>query len=121
MEGLTAEEIASKEPEEDAQVQMTDARCKRCTEKKVRLIEIISAGHADRYQWLSMMNHQEAKTRFQDFRGMDGMDLSFKRSNNIKKQDNSLVIHPPNVFLYLNLKLLEREPLFEDLESLLLM
>lgn len=49
-EGLTAEEIASKEPEEDAQVQMTDARCKRCTEKKVRLIEIISAGHADRYQ-----------------------------------------------------------------------
>nr|GEW77672.1 bromo adjacent homology (BAH) domain-containing protein [Tanacetum cinerariifolium] len=49
-EGLTAEEIASKEPEEDAQVQMTDARCKRCTEKKVRLIEIISAGHVDRYQ-----------------------------------------------------------------------
>ncbi|KAI3687548.1 hypothetical protein L1987_81245 [Smallanthus sonchifolius] len=49
-EGLTAEEIASKEPEEDAQVQMTDARCKRCTEKKVRLVEIISAGHADRYQ-----------------------------------------------------------------------
>ncbi|KAL8216695.1 hypothetical protein R6Q57_023532 [Mikania cordata] len=49
-EGLTAEEIASKEPEEDAQVQMTDARCKRCMEKKVRLVEIISAGHADRYQ-----------------------------------------------------------------------
>ncbi|XP_071708024.1 protein REPRESSOR OF VERNALIZATION 1-like [Rutidosis leptorrhynchoides] len=49
-EGLTAEEIASKEPEEDTQVQMTDARCKRCTEKKVRLIEIISGGHGDRYQ-----------------------------------------------------------------------
>nr|XP_043635352.1 uncharacterized protein LOC122606573 [Erigeron canadensis]XP_043635361.1 uncharacterized protein LOC122606573 [Erigeron canadensis] len=49
-EGLTAEELASKEPEEDAQVQMTDARCKRCTEKNVRLIDIISAGHVDRYQ-----------------------------------------------------------------------
>ncbi|KAI7728084.1 hypothetical protein M8C21_030633 [Ambrosia artemisiifolia] len=49
-EGLTAEEIASKEPEEDAMVQMTDARCRRCTEKKVRLVEIISAGHGDRYQ-----------------------------------------------------------------------
>ncbi|XP_076888989.1 ASI1-immunoprecipitated protein 3-like [Bidens hawaiensis] len=49
-EGLTAEEIASKEPEEDTQVQMTDARCKRCMEKKVRLVEIISGGHADRYQ-----------------------------------------------------------------------
>ncbi|KAI7741563.1 hypothetical protein M8C21_006331, partial [Ambrosia artemisiifolia] len=48
-EGLTAEEIASKEPEEGVQVQMTDARCKRCTEKKVRLAEIISGGHADRY------------------------------------------------------------------------
>ncbi|KAK1436230.1 hypothetical protein QVD17_02009 [Tagetes erecta] len=49
-EGLTAEEIASKEPEEDALVQMTDARCRRCMEKKVRLVEIISAGHGDRYQ-----------------------------------------------------------------------
>ncbi|KAJ0903617.1 putative BAH domain, transcription elongation factor S-II, central domain-containing protein [Helianthus annuus] len=49
-EGLTAEEIASREPEEDAMVQMTDARCKRCMEKKVRLVEIISGGHADRYQ-----------------------------------------------------------------------
>ncbi|KAM3198921.1 hypothetical protein P3L10_034332 [Capsicum annuum] len=28
---------------------MTDARCKRCTEKKVRLVEIIQAGHRDRY------------------------------------------------------------------------
>lgn len=28
---------------------MTDARCKRCTEKKVRLMEIIQAGHGDRY------------------------------------------------------------------------
>ncbi|KAM0024243.1 putative BAH domain, transcription elongation factor S-II, central domain-containing protein [Helianthus debilis subsp. tardiflorus] len=49
-EGLTAEEIARKEPEEGVQVQMTDARCKRCTERKVRLVEIISGGHADRYQ-----------------------------------------------------------------------
>ncbi|PHT92399.1 hypothetical protein T459_00281 [Capsicum annuum] len=28
---------------------MTDARCKRCAEKKVRLMEIIQAGHGDRY------------------------------------------------------------------------
>ncbi|KAK9079652.1 hypothetical protein SSX86_001325 [Deinandra increscens subsp. villosa] len=49
-EGLTAEEIASNKPEEDAQVQMTDARCERCLEKKVRLVEIRSAGHGDRYQ-----------------------------------------------------------------------
>ncbi|XP_076914958.1 ASI1-immunoprecipitated protein 3-like [Bidens hawaiensis] len=49
-EGLTAEEIASKEPEEGLQVQTTDARCKRCMEKKIRLVEIISGGHADRYQ-----------------------------------------------------------------------
>ncbi|XP_016441599.1 ASI1-immunoprecipitated protein 3 isoform X1 [Nicotiana tabacum] len=49
-EGLTAEEIASREPEEPEPIQMTDARCKRCTEKKVRLMEIIQAGHGDRYQ-----------------------------------------------------------------------
>ncbi|KAK4338419.1 hypothetical protein RND71_042906 [Anisodus tanguticus] len=48
-EGLTAEELASREPEEPEPVQMTDARCKRCTEKKVRLMEIIQAGHGDRY------------------------------------------------------------------------
>ncbi|MCD9643466.1 hypothetical protein HAX54_030975 [Datura stramonium] len=47
--GLTAEELASREPEEPEPVQMTDARCKRCTEKKVRLMEIIQAGHGDRY------------------------------------------------------------------------
>lgn len=49
-EGLTAEEIASKEPEESEHVQMTDARCKRCKEKKVGVVEIIQAGHGDRYQ-----------------------------------------------------------------------
>lgn len=49
-EGLTAEEIASKEPEESAHMQMTDARCKRCMEKKVGLIDIIQAGHGERYQ-----------------------------------------------------------------------
>ncbi|XP_015085247.1 uncharacterized protein LOC107028621 isoform X1 [Solanum pennellii] len=48
-EALTAEELASKEPEEPEPIQMTDARCKRCTEKKVRLMEIIQAGHGDRY------------------------------------------------------------------------
>ncbi|KAM7531262.1 hypothetical protein LguiB_034672 [Lonicera macranthoides] len=49
-EGLTSEEIASKEPEEAARMQMTDARCKRCNEKKVGLIDIIQAGLGDRYQ-----------------------------------------------------------------------
>ncbi|WOG81244.1 hypothetical protein DCAR_0100389 [Daucus carota subsp. sativus] len=49
-EGLTTEEIASKEPEESAHIQMTDARCKRCMEKKVGLTEIIQAGHGDRYR-----------------------------------------------------------------------
>ncbi|XP_055821535.1 uncharacterized protein LOC129890053 isoform X2 [Solanum dulcamara] len=48
-EALTAEELASREPEEPEPIQMTDARCKRCTEKKVRLMEIIQAGHGDRY------------------------------------------------------------------------
>ncbi|KAM3321755.1 hypothetical protein P3S67_002906 [Capsicum chacoense] len=48
-EALTAEELASREPEEPEPIQMTDARCKRCAEKKVRLMEIIQAGHGDRY------------------------------------------------------------------------
>ncbi|KAH0643985.1 hypothetical protein KY290_035462 [Solanum tuberosum] len=48
-EALTAEELASKEPEEPEPIQMTDARCNRCTEKKVRLMEIIQAGHGDHY------------------------------------------------------------------------
>ncbi|KAL2544120.1 bromo-adjacent-like proteiny (BAH) domain-containing protein [Forsythia ovata] len=49
-EGLTAEEIASREPEESGRIrQMTDARCNRCMEKQVGLIEIIQAGHGDRY------------------------------------------------------------------------
>ncbi|KAL2490008.1 bromo-adjacent-like proteiny (BAH) domain-containing protein [Forsythia ovata] len=49
-EGLTAEEIASNEPEESEHMQMTDARCNRCMEKQVGLIDIIHAGHSDRYQ-----------------------------------------------------------------------
>ncbi|XP_027180413.1 uncharacterized protein LOC113779147 isoform X2 [Coffea eugenioides] len=49
-EGLTAEEIASRKPEESEHRQMTDARCKRCKEKKVVLIDIIQTGHGDRYQ-----------------------------------------------------------------------
>lgn len=49
-EGLTAEELASKQPEESARIQMTDARCRRCSEKKVGLTDIIQAGHGDRYQ-----------------------------------------------------------------------
>ncbi|KAG8382229.1 hypothetical protein BUALT_Bualt05G0055100 [Buddleja alternifolia] len=49
-EGLTADEIASRKPEESGRLQMTDARCKRCTEKQVGLIDIIQTGHGDRYQ-----------------------------------------------------------------------
>ncbi|KAK6130066.1 hypothetical protein DH2020_036193 [Rehmannia glutinosa] len=49
-EGLTAEEIASRQPEESGRLQMTDARCKRCTKKQVGLIDIIQTGHGDRYQ-----------------------------------------------------------------------
>ncbi|CAA0831552.1 bromo-adjacent homology (BAH) domain-containing protein [Striga hermonthica] len=49
-EGLTAEEIASREPEESGRLQMTDARCTRCTEKQVGLIDIIQTGLGDRYQ-----------------------------------------------------------------------
>ncbi|KAG5563242.1 hypothetical protein RHGRI_005856 [Rhododendron griersonianum] len=49
-EGLTTDEIASKEPEEPKRVQMTDARCKRCMERKVGVIDIIKAGHGERYQ-----------------------------------------------------------------------
>lgn len=49
-EGLTAEELASRQPEESGRMQMTDARCKRCMEKQVGLIDIIQTGHGDRYQ-----------------------------------------------------------------------
>ncbi|KAF3637091.1 hypothetical protein FXO37_25100 [Capsicum annuum] len=48
-EALTAEELACREPEEPEPIQMTDARCKRCAEKKVWLMEIIQAGHGDHY------------------------------------------------------------------------
>lgn len=49
-EGLTSEELASKQPEESAPIQMTDARCRRCSEKKVGVTDIIQAGHGARYQ-----------------------------------------------------------------------
>ncbi|KAJ6933614.1 hypothetical protein NC651_008876 [Populus alba x Populus x berolinensis] len=49
-EGLTAEETAKKEPDESERMQMTDARCSRCSEFKVRLRDIIQAGHGARYQ-----------------------------------------------------------------------
>ncbi|KAM3263334.1 putative protein isoform X1 [Capsicum annuum] len=48
-EALTAEELACREPEEPEPIQMTDARCKRCAEKKMWLMEIIQAGHGDHY------------------------------------------------------------------------
>ncbi|GJN12922.1 hypothetical protein PR202_ga31249 [Eleusine coracana subsp. coracana] len=47
--GLTSAEKTS-EPEESRQLQMTDARCQRCQEKKVGISDIIRAGHGDRYQ-----------------------------------------------------------------------
>ncbi|KFK31915.1 hypothetical protein AALP_AA6G175400 [Arabis alpina] len=49
-EGLTAEETATKEPDDAERMQMTDARCSRCSQIKVGLIDIIQAGHGDRYQ-----------------------------------------------------------------------
>ncbi|XP_030538160.1 uncharacterized protein LOC115746507 [Rhodamnia argentea] len=49
-EGLTAEETARNEPEESERMQMTDARCSRCSEFKVGVRDIIQAGHGDRYQ-----------------------------------------------------------------------
>ncbi|KAM0942064.1 putative BAH domain, transcription elongation factor S-II, central domain-containing protein [Dioscorea sansibarensis] len=50
-DGLTAEEKTSKEPEVSKKMQMTDARCSRCMEKKVGVVGIIqTAGHLDRYQ-----------------------------------------------------------------------
>ncbi|XP_031484380.1 uncharacterized protein LOC116253608 [Nymphaea colorata] len=50
-EGITAEEKSAKEPQElEEPVQMTDVRCKRCMEKKVRVSDIITVGHGDRYQ-----------------------------------------------------------------------
>ncbi|KAM3263337.1 hypothetical protein P3L10_000331 [Capsicum annuum] len=52
-EALTAEELASREPEEP--IQMTDACCKRCAEKKVRVMEIFQAGHGDRYSIWSVL------------------------------------------------------------------
>ncbi|URD93220.1 BAH domain containing protein [Musa troglodytarum] len=49
-DGLTAEIRAAARPEESKHLQMTDARCSRCTEKKVGVVDIIHAGgHRDRY------------------------------------------------------------------------
>ncbi|KAM3396802.1 putative protein isoform X1 [Capsicum galapagoense] len=63
-EALTAEELASREPEEPQSPYrswMTDARCKRCAEKKVRLMEIIQAGNGDRYSEDLVLLVPEAK------------------------------------------------------------
>lgn len=49
-EGLTAEETARSEPDESESMQMTDARCSRCSESKVGVRDIIQAGHGERYQ-----------------------------------------------------------------------
>ncbi|XP_020570749.1 uncharacterized protein LOC110017925 [Phalaenopsis equestris] len=50
-EGLTVAERATKEPEKTKQMQMTDARCSRCSKKEVGVADIIQAGgHGDRYQ-----------------------------------------------------------------------
>ncbi|XP_022996068.1 uncharacterized protein LOC111491384 [Cucurbita maxima] len=50
-DGLTAEEMAAtKEPDESEHMQMTEARCSRCTECKVGVREIIQTGHGERYK-----------------------------------------------------------------------
>ncbi|KAM1850805.1 hypothetical protein ACFX13_014941 [Malus domestica] len=49
-EGLTAEERAKKEPDDWERMQMTDARCSRCSEFKVGVRDIIQAGNSARYQ-----------------------------------------------------------------------
>ncbi|XP_057421952.1 uncharacterized protein LOC130715838 [Lotus japonicus] len=49
-EGLTAEEITKTEPEESEQMQMTDALCSVCSERKAGVRDIIRAGHFDRYK-----------------------------------------------------------------------
>ncbi|KAJ4885528.1 bromo-adjacent homology (BAH) domain-containing protein [Raphanus sativus] len=49
-EGLTAEETEKNEPDDAEKMQMTDARCSRCSQIKVGLRDIIQAGHGDRYQ-----------------------------------------------------------------------
>ncbi|XP_039118107.1 LOW QUALITY PROTEIN: uncharacterized protein LOC120254026 [Dioscorea cayenensis subsp. rotundata] len=50
-DGFTAQEKTSKEPDVSKKMQMTDARCPRCMEKKVGVASIIqTAGHMDRYQ-----------------------------------------------------------------------
>ncbi|KAL4019084.1 hypothetical protein IC575_022721 [Cucumis melo] len=50
-DGLTAEEsAATKEPDESERMQMTDARCSRCTECKVGVRDIIQTGHGQRYK-----------------------------------------------------------------------
>ncbi|XP_057463289.1 uncharacterized protein LOC130753311 [Actinidia eriantha] len=49
-EGLPAEVIASKKPEESMSIQTTEALCKRCMEKKVGVTGIIKAGLEEWYQ-----------------------------------------------------------------------
>ncbi|KAJ0966676.1 hypothetical protein J5N97_023593 [Dioscorea zingiberensis] len=50
-DGFTAEEKTSREPEVSRKMQMTDARCSRCTEKRVGVADIIHTGRlSDRYQ-----------------------------------------------------------------------
>ncbi|KAG2330476.1 hypothetical protein Bca52824_001656 [Brassica carinata] len=49
-EGLTDEETEKNEPNNAERMQMTDARCPRCSQTKVGLRDIFHAGHVDRYQ-----------------------------------------------------------------------
>eukprot|EP00252_Welwitschia_mirabilis_P014343 TRINITY_DN31519_c0_g1_i1.p1 TRINITY_DN31519_c0_g1~~TRINITY_DN31519_c0_g1_i1.p1 ORF type:complete len:602 (-),score=176.07 TRINITY_DN31519_c0_g1_i1:245-2050(-) len=49
-DGLTAEEKNAQEPQEVQTVQMADVRCSICSEKKVRVRDIIHVGYGDRYQ-----------------------------------------------------------------------
>eukprot|EP01018_Ginkgo_biloba_P033381 Gb_08352 [translate_table: standard] len=49
-DGLTAAEKTAQEPQELQTMQMTDARCSICMEKKVGVRDIIHVGYGDRYQ-----------------------------------------------------------------------
>uniref|UniRef100_A0A1D1Y1U5 Protein polybromo-1 n=1 Tax=Anthurium amnicola TaxID=1678845 RepID=A0A1D1Y1U5_9ARAE len=50
-DGWTADEKTIQEPEQSQYIQMTDARCSRCMERKVGVADIIHAGGSgDRYQ-----------------------------------------------------------------------
>ncbi|CAM8941108.1 unnamed protein product [Rhodiola kirilowii] len=48
--GLTAEELPRNDSDGKQEIQMVNVHCKRCSEKKVRLLDVIQAGIKQRYQ-----------------------------------------------------------------------